>query len=167
MGERGAGRVVVVEAAEQLAALASGATQDRVDEAGATAAAAPPLRERDGLIDGRVIGFAAAVEQLVEAEAERRPQRRVDPLGGTVGEPGDEVVGRPAALHGPVGERLRLRALTPLEPEPAGRGAERAIRPGVLLEDAPDGLERGSACGGRRAHRGGGATGGGGPWPRR
>jgi len=37
----------------------------------------------------------------------------------------------------------------------------------VYFEGTVSGLERGSACGGRRAHRGGGATGGGGPWPRR
>ena len=54
-----------------------------------------------------------------------------------------------------------------LETEPVGRGAERAIRPGVFLEDAADGLERCPAGGRRRAHRGGGATAAGGPWPRR
>ena len=142
MGDRRGGWIVVAEIAEQLVPLAHGAAQHGVDQTRAATAAAAALRQRDGLIDGRVIGAAAGEEELVEAEAERRPKRRVDALDRAAGEERDEVVGGPAPLHGAVGERLRLRSLATLEPEPAGGRTQGPVGPRVLLEDPPQRLER-------------------------
>ena len=140
MGDRCPGRIAVAEPGQQPLALAGGAAEDGVDEPRTPAAAAAALRQRHRLVDRGVVGVAGPVEQLVEAEAQRRPQRRVDALDRAAAEQRDEVVAGSPPLHGPVGEGLRLGPLAALEAEPDGGGAERSIGPCVLFEDPPQGL---------------------------
>ena len=119
-------------AAEQLLALGRRAAQDRVDEArggagagvGHPAAAGPLLRELDRLVDRRVVG-RLGIEELVEAEAQRRERGVVDLAATASGEDADQVVARRAALDRAVGEPARLRAVAALEAL-AGRGGVKA-----------------------------------------
>ena len=74
VGDRGGlgGRVVAEQRRGQLAALAGRPAQHRVDEAGGVGGAGA-LDQLDRLVDGGVVGRAVGEEQLVEAEAQRRP----------------------------------------------------------------------------------------------
>ena len=85
--------------------------------------------------------------ELVRAEPERRPDWRVELPHRATAERLDGVVERPHPLHGPVGELHREGPVAALEP--LGRGAERTVGVGALVEDAPDDLEGDAA----RRHR--------------
>ena len=87
--------------------------------------------------------------ELVGAEAQRRPHRRVELPHRPLAELLDAEVDRARALHRAVGEPLGERAVAGVEPCD-GRG-ERAIGVRLLLEDAPHHLERGAPR--RRDHR--------------
>ena len=78
------------------------------------------------------------VTELVRAEAERRPHRRVELPHRPPPERLDRVVERPHALHGSVGQSLGERAL-PLV-QALGGAAESAVRVRVLLEHAQEHL---------------------------
>ena len=88
------------------------------------------LDQLDRLVDRGVVGRAVGEEQLVEAEPQRRQHRRVEQPRSPAGEPLDRGVGGAAALHGAVGEPLRLGPLAPAEPAALGACAEGAARCG-------------------------------------
>ena len=92
---------------------------------------------------------AVEEDELIGAEAKRRPHGRVELAHGPTSERVDRMVERPGALDGPVGQLLCERPLARVE---AGDGAlERAVGVGVVLEHAPDDGHR-RAAGGRDAH---------------
>ena len=99
------GRGVAERREQRVGSLARGAAQHRVDEP--VAGAGVRLGELDGVADDGVVGRAAHVQQLVEAEPQRGEQRRVERRHGTLGELLDEVVERALALDGAVGEAHR------------------------------------------------------------
>ena len=67
---------LVARAVQQLGALARGAAQHRVDEA--VPAACARLGELDRIRDDRVVGGAAQIQQLIQAESQRCQQRRIE-----------------------------------------------------------------------------------------
>ena len=89
---------------------------------------AGPLDQLDRLVDGGVVGGAVGEEQLVEAEAQGGQDRRVEQPGRALGEAFDRRVGGAAALHGAVGEPLRLGALAAVEAARARRRRGRRAR---------------------------------------
>ena len=142
MGDRGGlgGRVVAEQRRGELLALARGAAQDRVDEAGGVGRLGD-LHQLDRLVDGGVVGGPVGEEQLVEAEPQRRRDRRVEQADRPPGEPFDRRVGGAAPLHRAVGEPLRLRPVAPVQPEPLGPGAEGELGVALALEGLPQHLE--------------------------
>ena len=145
-----AGRIVVVQAGEQVFALARGAPQDRVDQARPAAIPAPALRQRHGLVDRRVVRVAGCIEELEQPEAERRLQRRVDAFDRPVGELRGQMVAGATPLDGTVGKRLGLGPLAALQAVTAGGAAQGPVGPCALLEHPPQRLV-GGAPGRRRA----------------
>jgi hypothetical protein len=83
--------------------------------------------------------------ELVGAEAERGAHRRVELANRAFPELLDPEVERSHALHRAVREPLGKRAVAGVEP--FDRARQRAIGIGVLLENAQDDVERGSARG--------------------
>ena len=104
--------------------------------------------ELDGVVDDRVHRLVAP-RKLVGAEPERGSHRWIELANGALAELLDPEVDRPPALHRPVGESLRERAVAVVEPLD-GRG-ERTIGVGPLLEDAAHDFEGGATC--RGDHR--------------
>ena len=102
---------------------------------------AGPLDQLDRLVDRGVVGGRVGEEQLVEAEPQRRQHRRVEQPRRALGEALDRGVGGAAALHGAVGEPLRLGALAAAEAALVRRRAEGALGEGALLEGRPEHLE--------------------------
>ena len=102
MGDRGGlrGRVVAEQRRGQRLALAGGAAQDGVDEAGGVGGAGA-LDQLDRLVDGGVVGGAVGEEQLVEAEPQGGEDRRVEQPGRAVGEPFDRGVAVPRRCTAP------------------------------------------------------------------
>ena len=82
--------------------------------------------ELDRLVDGRVARDAVEEAELVGAEPERRAHRRVELAHGPPAERLDRVVERADALHRPVGELLRERAVARVEPAAAAAKARSA-----------------------------------------
>jgi len=122
------------------------------------------LGQRDRLVDGGVVGAAAAEEELEQPEPQRRGDRSVEAVGLAAGQPANQLVGGAAALDGPVGEPLRAGALRTGQLVALGRGRERAVGPGAMLEAPPQDLIRRSASGVQSAQ---GTAGAGTGWPRR
>ena len=91
------------------------------------------------LVRGRV-RRGIGVPELVRAEAQRRPHRWIELAHRTLAERLDRVVERAHALHRAVRQPLRECAFAVVEA--LRRGAERAIRVRVLLEDAQQDLVR-------------------------
>ena len=87
--------------------------------------------------------------ELVGAEPQRGAHRRVELAHRPLAELLDAEVERPHALHRPVREPLRERAVAVVEP--LDRARERAVGVRLLLEDAQHDLERRAARG--RDHR--------------
>ena len=112
------------------------------------ALAAGGAHELDRVVDDGVHRLVGPGE-LVGAEPKRGSHRRVELAHGPLAELLDPEVDRALALHRPVREALRERAVAVVETLD-GRG-ERAIGVGVLLEDAAHDLERGAPR--RRDHR--------------
>ena len=79
--------------------------------------------------------------ELVGAEPQRRPHRRVELRDGPPPERLDPVVERPDALNRPVREALCKSAVAFVEP--ARDAGKRPVRVGVVLEHPQDGVERG------------------------
>jgi hypothetical protein len=132
----------------QPGALARGAAQHGVDEAMAAAAVALRLGQLDALRHGRVVGDAVEEEQLVEAEAQRRGDGRVELADGP-GERGDVVIERAEALDGAVRE---LTGKGPVAAdEVPGLRVQGAVCVGALLGHPPEDGEGGQA--GRRDGR--------------
>jgi hypothetical protein len=123
-----------------------GAPQDGVHEAGAGAAttAAVALGELHGLVDGGVVGGGVGEGELVQAQAQRGEDRRVQLLGRAVGEPLDQVVGGAPSLDGAIREPLSLRALAGVEIVALGGRRERPIGPRTVLEDPSQDLVGGA-----------------------
>ena len=104
-----------------------------------------------------MVGDAVEVEQLEEAEPERSAHGRVELFDRAAGEALGDVIKRAGALDGAVGELGGQRPLAGAEA--AGRGVQRAVGPGSVLEDpAQDGVG-GPASGGGRPPAGGGGGG--------
>ena len=78
--------------------------------------------------------------ELIRAEAQGRPHRRVELPHRSLAELLDAEVDRPSALHRAVGQPLRQRAIAIVEPFD-GCG-ESTVGIGLLLEDAPYDFER-------------------------
>ena len=107
------------------------------------------LDELDGIADDGVGGDAVEEGELVEPEAERRADGRIEPLDGPAGQLLREGVQRGLALDGAVGQPRGQRAVAAVQPAAPGLAVERAIGPRVLLEDAPDHCKRACTRGGR------------------
>ena len=122
------------------------AAQDGVDELGA--ARRLVLDELDGVADDGVGGHAVQERELVEPEAQRGADGRVEPLDGPLGQLLRERVQRGLALDGAVGEPGGQRAVAAVQPAAPRLAVERAIGPRVLLEDAPDDCKRACTGGG-------------------
>ena len=90
--------------------------------------------ELDRLVHGRVDGDLR-VGELVRAEPQRRPHRRVELGDRAAAELLDPVVERADALDRPVGEPLRERPLARVDA--LDRAAKGTVGVGVVLEDAP------------------------------
>ena len=127
------------------APLVGEAAQDGVRERDRTLEPRP-ADELDRLVDGGVArarrrgrraGTRRAAGPRAPARRAGRTGRRPDRL--------DRVVERACPLHGPVGELPRERAVAVVEA--GGRGAQRPVRVGLVLEDASDDVERGRARG--------------------
>jgi len=104
--------------------------------------------ELDRVVDDRVLGLVGERE-LVRAQPQRSLDRPIELAHGTLAELLDAEVERAGALHGPVREALRERAVTRVKPF-HGRG-ECAVGVGLLFEDTPDDVVRGLTR--RRDHR--------------
>ena len=139
MADRGALGGVI---AGKFHALALDLAQDRVDELGARAR----LGQLDGLGD-RGVGRDVGVEQLVEAEQQRRADLRLEPA---IDVPGNDPVERRPPLNGAEDEPLGKGAVTGVEV--AGVAVQCAVGVGALLLDAPQDGQRGAA-GGAGWHR--------------
>ncbi len=122
-------------AEERVGAFARGTTQYRVDEAVTGAGGrAVCLCQLDGVRDDGAVGGAAQIQQLVQAETQRREQRRVEPCGCSPRETLDHVVERAAPLDGAEREAHRKRAVARVER--ARLGLQSAVGVGALLEHA-------------------------------
>ncbi len=99
--------------------------------------------ELHGLVHGGVAGDALDVAELVRAEPERCANGRVEPRHRPPCERLDGVVDRPDALHRAVGEPPGQREVAVVQA--LGRGAERPVGVGVVLEHAPQHLVGGRA----------------------
>ena len=113
--------------------LAGGAAQDRVDEPGA--AARVLLGELHRLAHRGVGRHAVEVGELEDPEPQRGRARRVEAVDVAPGERRDHVVERGAALDGAVGQAGGEAEVARVEAEPLRLAAQRAIGPGVILED--------------------------------
>ncbi len=155
------GRVVVaLERGQQRGTLACGAAQHGVDEA-MPASVAGVLGELHRVVDDGPVRRASQVEQLVEPEPQRGEQRRVNARDGPPCECRDQIVERPASLHGAVGEPHRQRAVARVETGGVGLCTQREVGVGAALEDPPHHDIRAGPRGRRSTHARGG------PWPRR
>ena len=155
MGDRGCGRGLVCQRSQELLALARGAAEHSIHQAGRTgrplwaAALHPALRELDRAVDRRVVR-AFREQKLEQTQAKRGGDRRVEAPGRPSGEHGDELIRRAAPLHRPERELLGLGPLAPFERVALGGGRKRAVGPRVVLEHPPQYLESGAA---RRSRR--------------
>ena len=101
--------------------------------------------ELDRLVHRRVARHAVEVPELEGTEAERGPHRRVELPHRPLPQRLERVVERPHPLHRPVRELPRERPVALVEPR---RGAaEGPVGVRLLLEHAPDHLERRQARG--------------------
>ena len=99
--------------------------------------------ELDGLVHDRVRRHAVQVGELVGAEPERRPDRRVELADGPAAERVDPVVERADALDRSVGDPLGERAVARVEL--LRRARERTVGVRIVFEDAEDDLVGGPA----------------------
>jgi hypothetical protein len=100
--------------------------------------------ELDRLVHGRMDGDLR-VRELIGAQPQRRAHRRVELGDRTAAELLDPVVESPDALDRPVGQPLCERPLARVDA--LNRAAKGSVRIGVVLEDAPNRLERRAARG--------------------
>ena len=141
----------VVELGEQPLALPGRPPQDGVDQAGAgTRSGGAGQRHR--LVDGRVIGDAVGVVQLIQPQAQRRQHRLVELIHGPAGQRDDQMIEGRATLDRPVGQAHGQRAVAPIQP--ARLGVQGAVGVGAALEDPAHHRER-AAAGGRHLCDGG------------
>ena len=143
MGDGGAlwGRVVLEERSGELGPLPRRTPQNGVDEAGGMAGARHPHRLHR-LVDRGVVGRGVAEEQLVEPEAERGENRRVEAGRRPFRQPPDRGVGGPPPLDRAVCEPLGLGTLPAFQPVRIGGLAKSALGEGAVLERRPHDLER-------------------------
>ena len=123
--------------------LARGPPQDRVDEP--VPGASLVLGQLDGLGDGRVVGGALQVQQLVQAQAQGVDDRRVEPAHVAFGQLADHVVERRAALDRAVGQAHRQRPFAPVQL--LRRRAQRLVGVGAVLEHAHQHRVGAAPCG--------------------
>ena len=123
---------VVGQGVEQRRALAGGPAQHGVDEAVPRAPAR--LGELHRIGEDGVVGRTVQVEQLIQPEAKRREHRWVQPIRRALGETLDQVVERPLALHGAVGQAHRQRPVARVQS--LRLGLQGLVGVGAALEHA-------------------------------
>jgi hypothetical protein len=133
-------------------ALAGGAPQHGVHKPGRPGASAPSahpaLGELDRPVDRGVGRDRVGEEQLEQAETQCGPDRGVEGLDAPLRQPLGERVGGPAPLDRAEREALCLGSVAAGQAVALGGGGKRPVRPGVVLEDPSQHLERSAA--GRR-----------------
>ena len=103
------------------------------------------LGELDRVGDHSSIGRGVQIAELVEPEPQSGEDRRIEARGVAFGEPLDEVVEGALALHRPVAEAHRERAVAPVERR--GARVQRAVGELVVLEDTAQHVVRAAARG--------------------
>ena len=100
--------------------------------------------ELHGLVHRRVARDAVQERELIRPESQCSPNGRIEPPNGPAAESLDQVVESARPLDGAKGKPLGQRLVARVETD--GGRPQRAIRIGLVLEDAPQDVERDPAC---------------------